>query len=45
MHKNAAIRELLVASDETVKFSFKGLPSIPHVYQHAVNIENELCPK
>ena len=31
MHENAAIREWSVASDVTVKFSFKSVPSIPRV--------------
>ena len=45
MYENAAIREWSVASDVTVIFSFKGVPSIPRVLQHAVNSENELCPQ
>ena len=31
MHENAAVREWLVASDVTVNFSCKTIPSIPHV--------------
>ena len=43
MHENAAFQEWSVAS-VTLKFSINSVPSIPRVQQHAVNIENELCP-
>ena len=45
MHENAETREWSVASDVTVKFLVKSVPSITRVKQRAVNIVNELCSK